>query len=447
MDGFKRKLTQSLQYKLSVWLCVAIIAVAIAGGTFSFATAFEEANEMQDDQLRQVAALFKNNVAQIAPVPNHGSISDTHLEFRILVEVLTPSGIKVLSARQPPLAVPKNIAEGIQTLTLQQEPWRLFVTTLNASERLVVAQKIAVRDEVAGESATATLIPYAILIPLLLLIIAYLVRQMFRPVTQLAEDLDQRAEQDLREINEANLPSEILPFVAAINRMLLRVDQSVAEQRRFVADAAHEMRTPLTALSLQAELFEASDMSEQARERLAILKNGLERTRLLLNQLLAFARAQQVNQDEIAEVSVQHAIRRALEDLMPLADAKHIDLGVVSELDAKLSVHEFDLIVLIKNLIDNAIRYTPDGGKIDLSLTQNQGKFTLKIIDTGSGIPEIERVRVFDPFYRVLGNEQTGSGLGLSIVQAIATRIGATVELDNVNENAGLCVSIVFRQP
>lgn len=441
MDGFKRKLKQSLQYKLSVWLCVTIVAVAIAGGTFSFATAFEEANEMQDDQLRQVAALFKNNVAQIAPEPNHGSVSDTNLEFLILVEVLTPSGIKVLSVRQPPLAVPKNIADGIQTVTLQQEPWRIFVTTLNASERLVVAQKIAVRDEVAGESATATLIPYAILIPLLLLIIAYLVRQMFRPVTQLAEDLDQRAEQDLREINQANLPSEILPFVAAINRMLLRVDQSVAEQRRFVADAAHEMRTPLTALSLQVESLDASDMSEQAQQRLLRVKKGLQRTRLLLNQLLALARVQQDNTGEKVEVSVQQVFRRVLEDMLPLAEAKHIDVGVIGETDARLLIQEFYLASLIKNLVDNAVRYTPVGGKIDLSVRSEKQRVIIQIDDTGPGIPLAEQERVFDAFYRVLGNDESGSGLGLSIVKTIAERIDADIVLEN-GEQSGLRVKV-----
>jgi two-component system, OmpR family, sensor kinase len=446
VDGFKRKLNASLQFKLSAWLCVAIVAIAMAGGALSFATAFEEANEMQDDQLRQVAALFKNNMAHLTLEERRNNAPDTNVEFRILVEILTPSGIEVLSVRQPALEVSQNVVDGLQTVLIQNEAWRIFTSTLADDRRLVVAQKIAIRDEVAGESATATLIPYIILIPVLLLIIAYLVREMFRPVTQLAQDLDQRSEQDLYEINQTNLPAEILPFVAAINRMLLRVDQSVASQRRFVADAAHEMRTPLTALSLQVERLEAAEMSGQARQRLSTLKDGLERTRLLLNQLLAFARAQQINNDEKPDVSVQHAIRRVLEDMMPLAEAKHIDLGVVSELDARLLVQEFDLVSLIKNLVDNAIRYTPDGGKIDLSLTQNQEKLILRIIDNGCGIPEAERDRVFDPFYRVLGNDETGSGLGLSIVKAIAVRIGAEIELSSVKENTGLCVSVAFRQ-
>ena len=452
MDGFKRKLTQSLQYKLSAWLCVTIIAMAIVGGTFSFATAFEEANELQDDQLKQVAALIHGQVVPLVMQKTgkvafaNASVLDTDPEFRIVVQIIKPTGIDVLVANQRPLLLPVDVLDGIQTVTIRGEAWRIFVKTLNPQQRVAVAQLIQVRDEVAQESAMATIIPFMVLIPVLLILVSYLIREMFKPVATIAIDLDKRSEQDLHAIDETNLPSEVLPFVVAINRMLTRVGESVEQQRRFVADAAHEMRTPLTALSLQLERLEAVEMSEPAKQRLSALKNGLERTRLLLNQLLAFARAQQVNNEGKTEISLQHVIRRVLEDLMPLADAKHIDIGVVSEFDATLSVQEFDLAALIKNLVDNAIRYTPNGGKVDLLLARNLEKITLKIVDTGPGISEAERERVFDPFYRVLGSEQIGSGLGLSIVKTIATRIGVKIELSSVSENSGLCVSVIFHE-
>ena len=452
MDGFKRKLTQSLQYKLSAWLCVTIIAMAIVGGTFSFATAFEEANELQDDQLKQVAALIHGQVVPLVMQKTgkvafaNASVLDTDPEFRIVVQIIKPTGIDVLVANQRPLLLPVDVLDGIQTVTIRGEAWRIFVKTLNPQQRVAVAQLIQVRDEVAQESAMATIIPFMVLIPVLLILVSYLIREMFKPVATIAIDLDKRSEQDLHAIDETNLPSEVLPFVVAINRMLTRVGESVEQQRRFVADAAHEMRTPLTALSLQLERLEAVEMSEPAKQRLSALKNGLERTRLLLNQLLAFARAQQVNNEGKTEISLQHVIRRVLEDLMPLADAKHIDIGVVSEFDATVSVQEFDLAALIKNLVDNAIRYTPDGGKIDLSIARKLEKITLKIVDTGPGISEAERERVFDPFYRVLGSEQIGSGLGLSIVKTIATRIGVKIELSSVSENSGLCVSVIFHE-
>lgn len=441
-------MNSSLQFKLSLWLCTAIVIVAVAGGALSFSNAFEEANEMQDDQLRQVAEIFKSHAAKIIPMEDREAIPDSNLEFRVLVEVIGPSGIDVLGVRQPPLLVGKNVDDGIGTLAVKDESWRIFVTGLDAERRLVVAQKIAIREEVARESATATLIPYALLIPILLIIVSYLIRRMFKPVTQLAEELDRRSEQDLRAVDKKNLPNEILPFVASINRMLRRVDFSVAQQRRFVADVAHEMRTPLTALSLQAERLDAADMSEQARERLARLKSGLERTRLLLNQLLTLARAQQNKIEVESEISVRQVFHSVLEDLMPLAQAKQIDVGVVGEQDAKLHVQEFDLVALLKNLVDNAIRYTPQGGQIDLAIITRNGKTGIVVEDTGPGIPESEHVRVFDPFYRVLGNEETGSGLGLSIVKLCAERMGADVLLGDARDSKdkpGLRVEVLFR--
>ncbi len=418
---------------------------ALAAGAFSFFALLDEANELQDDQLRQVAALFNDRVTKIT-TPHDRTASDftPHIEFRVLVQILNPSGIEVLGVPHPPLILPQDVHEGIQTVTLHDVQWRILVKTLAPQQRLVVAQKIALRDEMAFESARAALAPYVILIPVLLLIIGYLIRQMFKPVTQLAKELDQRSEQDLRQIDQQNLPSEVLPFVDAINRMLERVDQSVAQQRRFIADAAHEMRTPLTALSLQMESFEASEMSEQAQQRLTILKGGLHRNRLLLNQLLALAHAQQGSNEVKTDVSIQHVFRRVLEDLLPLAEAKQIDLGVVTEADMHLFVQELDLVSLVKNLVDNAIRYTPEGGKIDLSLMSNSNQVILTIEDSGPGIPDAEMGRVFDPFYRVAGSNETGSGLGLSIVKTIAARIGAQIQLENGKDKSGLRVRAIF---
>ena len=286
--------------------------------------------------------------------------------------------------------------------------------------------------------------PFLILFPLLLLLVGALIRQVFRPLKSMASGLDQRSEQDFHEIADSEVPSEIRPFVVAINRLLRRVAQSVALQRRFVADAAHELRSPLTALSLQAERLEAADMSSEARARLATLRKGIQRNRSLLDQLLTLAREQEIPRESSETVSVQHVFRQVLEELMPLAEAKKIDLGVVGELDAQVLATEVDMKTLVKNLVENAIRYTPHNGQIDLSVQTSNGRVNVQITDTGPGIPEEERNRVFDTFYRVLGNDEAGSGLGLAIVKTIATRIAANVSLgySNEQEKTGLCVRV-----
>lgn len=447
MDGFQGKISQSLQFRLSAWLSLTIAGIALAAGIFSFVSAFHEANELQDDQLRQLAALINRHDFPAAPAGNRGNGSDTDAEARVIVQALPRPGVPPSASGNGALELPADLPDGIQTVTVRHEPWRLFVRSMNSGIRIVVGQQTAVRDEIARDSAFRTLMPFVILIPILLLLVGHLVRQMFKPLKQLASSLDHRAEHDWRAVSDAHVPSEIRPFVVAINRLLARVAQSLALQRRFVADAAHELRSPLTALSLQAERLEAADMPVQARERLATLRNGLQRTRMLLDQLLTLARAQEPASGPAPTVSVRHVLRQVLEDMMPLAEAKQIDLGMVDESDARIAVQETELKTLIKNLIENAIRYTPQGGRVDLSVQTHATHVLLLVEDTGPGIPEHERERVFDPFYRVLGNDETGSGLGLSIVKTIAARIGADIGLGHAGtpENrCGLRVTVRF---
>ncbi len=322
----------------------------------------------------------------------------------------------------------------------------MLIRTLANGERIAVAQETGARDEIARNSALRTLMPFLILVPILLLIVADLVRKIFRPIALLSTEIDQRAERELHPIEKSHLPVEVRPFVVAINRLLNRVAQAMATQRRFVADAAHELRSPLTAMSLQAERLAEADMSDLARGRLATLRRGIERGRNLLDQLLTLAKAQAALDPPKSSVSVQRIYRRVLEDLLALAQAKHIDIGVEGDCDAQVLVNEIDLIILVKNLVDNAIRYTPDGGRVDLSVTTVDYRATLRIKDSGPGIPAEEHARVFDPFYRALGSDQVGSGLGLSIVKAIADRIGAQISLAAGDESnqSGLCVTVLI---
>ncbi|MBP5104660.1 ATP-binding protein, partial [Pseudomonas protegens] len=290
------------------------------------------------------------------------------------------------------------------------------------------------------------LLPFLILFPVLLLVIADLVRKLFRPIEQLAAEIDLRDEQELHPIDERHLPTEVRPFVRAINRLLLRVTQSMTTQRRFVADAAHELRSPLTALSLQAERLASVEMPSLARERLQLLRRGIERGRKLIDQLLGLASAQSAINGRVETVSVHGVYRRVLEDLLPLAEDKAIDIGLEGGPDRQVLISQEDLLTLVKNLVDNAIRYTPQGGRVDLSVAQVQDEILLQFSDSGPGIAVAERERVFDPFHRGLGSDEVGSGLGLAIVKAIADRHAGRVWLDYSDQRAkrGLCVTVAF---
>ncbi|QCP53474.1 two-component sensor histidine kinase [Trinickia violacea] len=448
MDGFKRRLSESVQLRLSFGLSLAILLVAIVAGVISFATAFDEAHELQDDVLRQVAALFDRQHLPLPHLGDRGRAQHSDEESRVVVQYLSADSAGSAAASgndaSDVLPIPLDAPDGMHTLTIGGEPFRVLVKTMATGERIAVAQETGFRDEIARDGAVRTVMPFLILVPVLLLVTANLVRKMFRPIASLAADIDRRGERELHPVDAGHLPAEVRPFVVAINRLLGRIEQSMETQRRFVADAAHELRSPLTALSLQAERLAEADMSGEARDRLTVLRKGIERGRGLLDQLLTLARAQSTPERPSTAVSVQHVYRRVLEDLMALAEAKCIDIGVEGDNDALVLVNEVDLIAVVRNLVDNAIRYTPERGRIDLSVTARDRRAVLEIKDSGPGIPAAERERVFDPFYRALGSGEVGSGLGLSIVKTIADRLGADVRLGYADEpsQAGLHVTV-----
>ena len=447
MDGFKKQLNASIQRKLSFSVSLTIVVVALLAGLFSFIAAFNEAQELQDDTLEQVAMLFDRQA--LVPLDS-GSEPESPDDSRVIVQHLADGA----TAANAPLPLPATLPDGLHTLKVNGQTLRVLVKTTARTERIALAQDTDARDEIAQNSAWHALLPLLVLVPVLLLVVADLMRKMFRPIAALSAEIDQRAEQALHPVQQTHLPSEVRPFVVAINRLLARVDQSMDTQRRFIADAAHELRSPLTAMSLQAERLADAPMSALASERLATLRRGMARSQNLLNQLLALAQAQGTSgaakSSAPACASVQRVYRSVLEDLMPLAEARHIDIGMEDSQgaqdteDVQVQASAFELTTLVKNLVDNAIRYTPEGGRVDLGFRRVQDRAVLRIQDTGPGIAVAERERVFDPFYRTLGSEQTGSGLGLCIVQAIAQRLGAQVRLGFSDEAAqsGLCVEV-----
>ncbi|MGE0112156.1 MULTISPECIES: ATP-binding protein [Burkholderiales] len=428
MDGFQELLKRSIQWRLAWGLSAAIVLMALLAGSVAFYTAFREANELQDDILRQVAALIRQQPAsawqQLNVQGTHGQ--ESAFESHLLVQALPTA-----AQPHPPgaLGLPATLADGLHSLTLDDDRYRVLVASLADGRRFVVAQETQLRDDIALNSAALTVLPLLVLVPVLLLVVTLLVHGLLRPVTRLARDIDGRSDQDLQALQDAQLPTEIRPFVNAINRLLARVAEAVDSQRRFVADAAHELCSPLTALSLQAERLAATELPHEARQRLQVLRQGIERGRNLLDQLLTLARAQAVSHEPVQPVSVQHVYRRVLEALMPLAHARNVDLGMIDGPDAQVQVPELALFTLVRNVVDNAIRYTPEGGVVDLRLHADTRQVVLEVEDNGPGIPADERERVLDPFYRVLGNEEPGSGLGLSIVSTLAQRLGGRLEL------------------
>jgi two-component system, OmpR family, sensor kinase len=447
MDGFKRRVGHSLQTRLCLWLSIVLLCSALIAGLLAFQSAFQEVHELQDDMLRQIAAMYDLQRLQFHGGLDLGGKVVRDDESRVFVELLPSGASPGAAVSPPPVALPPGLPDGIHSVRAGHKTYRVLIKTLGKGGRLAVAQETEVRDEIARDNALHTIMPFLILIPVLLLVVSGLVRKIFVPVRQLSAEIDRRGDKDLHRIASESLPKEIRPFVEAINSLLGRVEQSLSAQLRFVADAAHELRSPLTALSLQAERLSESEMSSRAHARLDTLRKGIERGRVLVEQLLALARVQASAITPGVRSSGQQAYRCVLEDLLPLAEIKNIDIGVTSDFDALVPLDEVSLITLVKNLVNNAIVYTPVGGCIDLSVALGEGGVTMLVVeDSGPGIPEAERNRVFDPFHRIPGSDQIGSGLGLSIVRAIASRCDAAVHLDFADEQSksGLRVTVVF---
>ena len=446
MDGFKKRLSESVQLRLSLALSLTIVLVAVAASAFVFVSALDEAHELQDDTLRQVAMLYDRQHMTLH-YPEGPALKGDDEESRVIIQHLADGSQALANGDETlPLPLPATLVDGLATVNVGGEAFRVLVHSTSRGERIAVAQEVGARDKDARESAWRSLLPFLILFPVLLLVVGDLVRKLFRPIASLAAEIDRRGEQLLHPIDEQHLPAEVRPFVVAINRLLTRVAQAMDGQRRFVADAAHELRSPMTALSLQAERLAACSLQVSARERLLPLCQGIERSRQLIDQLLSLAAAQAAVPRPQARIGVHAVYRRVLEDLLPLAEQKHLDIGVEDSADVQLLINPMDLFTLIKNLVDNAIRYTPAGGTIDLCLAQTDTCVCLQVKDSGPGISVEEHDRVFDPFYRTLGSGETGSGLGLSIVRAIAERVGARVALGFTDETSrrGLCVSLWF---
>lgn len=424
----------SLQHRLSLWIAVLIVAVSVMAGGFSFWLAFDEAHQLQDEQLRQVAALM--DVHDLLPMPDRdGRAINNYPDARVFIFRLgTHTNAKQTELQMVGLL--NNLADGMQTVSDHQSEWRVVIRTLPNEDRIAVGQRTAVRDEIARDGALRTVLPMIGLVPLLILLIGFVIRHTFKSVMRLSKDLDEKGDGNLVSLSNDGIPKEILPFVASINRLLKRLTLSMAQQRRFIADAAHELRSPITALTLQAENIERADMSIEARQRLAPLKSGLIRARSLVEQLLSLARHQSNQTTDFEMVSFDIIVREVIKELYPLAEAKHIDLGIERGEPIQLRGGTFDFLTLIRNALDNAIRYTPVNGKIDVSFFLEGDQMIFRVEDSGPGIPEDDLLRVFDPFYRIAASGETGTGLGLSIVRDIATHLNGIATLSNIN-NAG----------
>jgi sensor histidine kinase len=430
MHHFIQTLKQSLQVRISIALILMFLPLSIIAGAFSYYQTYHEAEELQDDLLRQTAAYINPKTTDYTQI---GS------ENHILIQTFGQEDTVPLS---------NTLGEGFHTIKGgvdddddDDDEYRAYIHQ-TPQGKIAVLQETEYRDDLAATAAYQSVLPLLIALPLMILLTVWITYRAMRPVKTLSAALGKRRSDDLSPLDGEGVPSEIQGFVTAINQLLQRTGENIRRQQRFIADAAHELRSPLTALSLQAERLTKLPQSDEAREQTSLILQSIQRNRHLLEQLLTHARAQgSETQRNLTDISLQAQFRRVLQELMPLALNKQQDIGVAVVNDLRIRADDTEIYTLIKTFTDNAIRYTPAGGRIDIGFSETPTTLTIWVEDDGPGIPAAERSRVTDAFYRILGTEQQGTGLGLSIADAIAKRYGGKLILaDSRNFAHGLLI-------
>lgn len=348
------------------------------------------------------------------------------------------------------LYIPPGVADGFYTVMVADQRVRAFVSTNTNGQRFVVARPLNSIDSITHQAFISAVWQFVGIILLFIPLLMISVRWMFANLNKIAKSLYKRSEDDLSPVIPENhvgfVPSELDGFILALNKLFSKVDEGIHSKRRFIADAAHEMRTPLTALSLQAESLEKEELSSSARLKVERLKDGISRERQLMTSLLTLAREQNRTDMMLENIDIFDLYTKLIDEQGVLADRKDIDLGVEGNVRFNIVSDRMRLLRIMSNLLSNAIKYTPDGGRIDLMAKMlDDGRLQLIVQDDGPGIPEECLKHILEPFYRVGGDrsEIQGTGLGLAIVKASCESINANLEFINASPHGLIaCVTM-----
>jgi two-component system OmpR family sensor kinase len=430
----------SIRRRLLLWLLSGLALAVVAAGARIYTQTLDEANQLFDYHLTQMAASLPNNFFDPLPPSDSDAAGP---ENGLVVQIWDRNGLELYFSR-PASKLPQRAELGFSTVNTPSGRWRVY-SALERNNVIQVAQPMSVRQDLAAGMALHALVPLLALLPVLGILIWLTIGRGLQPLDRMTEALGRRTPDSLDALPEDGLPNEIQPLVHALNDLLGRLGRALESQKAFVADAAHELRTPLTAVQLQIQLAERAKTVEEREAAFTRLKGGQSRAAHLVQQLLTLARQEPgVAPQTFATVDLAELARLVVSEYVPLAADKNIDLGLSHAEQASVSGDFEALRVMLGNLIDNAIRYTPAGGTVDVAVQRQDRNAVIGISDTGPGIPQEDRARVFDRFYRREAMHAPGSGLGLAIVKNIADRHRASVVLDDRVPGPGLRISISF---
>jgi len=420
----------------------SILLAATMLGVTAYRSALRDADATFDLHLQQMAHSLRGGV----PLGLGFSEDDGREGYDLFVQIWGPDGSQVFrSARS---ALPPRAILGFSDASVDGRRFRVY-SLQTPLQTVQIAQDMDAREARARAIALRATLPMALMAPLLMLAVGWIITRSLAPVERMRRDVAQRADDDLSALSEQGLPLEVRPLVQELNLLFHRVGRAFEAQKDFVADAAHELRSPLTALKLQAEGLRRATDPASREAAIARLQGGIERAIHLVGQLLVLARQESgeaANSAPAGRVDLEQVMAQCVTAALPQAQARGIDLGVAQAEAASVPGEAAALRILLGNLIDNAIKYAPVGGRVDVSLLRpdDDAGTLLCVEDNGPGIPQAERERAFDRFYRLADGKAEGSGLGLAIVRTIADRQGASVRLDRSERLGGLRATVRF---
>ena len=445
---------RSIERTLLAWILGALLLGSVLVALVTYLVTLDEMNEVFDGDLRSVAeavASYRQSglgsaSGVVAPQPlQHTDEAD---ETEIVTLAWTRSGVRTYTSDSR-VELPYIGVEGLSRPHVEGEDWIVY-SSVRDDGVAQAAQRLASRREMARESAAKVLPPMLALVLIVGGLLVYGLRRGLQPLDSAARDIATRSATALDPIDAGSVPREITPLVASINGLIDRLSTALTAQRRFLADAAHELRTPVTAQRLQLQLLRRATDEASRKEAMAELEAGIARAQRLIEQLLQVARCDPDGEVmRKAPVELGGLVRGVVAKLSVKADHRGIDLGATATPAVVVAGDREQLSVLLENLVENALRYTPEGGVVDVEAGTRDERAELRVIDNGPGIPESEREHVFGRFFRgecapAQARDKTGSGLGLAIVRAISDRHGAAVSLHTPASGRGLEVRIAF---
>lgn len=438
----------SLKRRLLVMALTAITLVWLGATAFTYKDARREFDEVLDAHLAQVAALLVTQATHEIDELETEHAPLLHKYARRVAFQVWENGrqLRLHSANAPQLPLASS-ERGFSDSTLDGTRWRVFSTWDESGEYLIhVAERTDVRDELASGIAGNLLRPLLFSLPLLALLLWVAVMRGLRPLDRLAREVEQREPDNLAALDAGSAPIEVVPLIERLNRLFTRIESSMQKERRFTADAAHELRTPVAGIKAQAQVARAASTDAERNRAMDNAILGCDRASHLIDQLLTLARVDTLEGSVAESCRLRDIAAEAVAMIAPSALEKGVRLELHADEEATVRGNSGLLRVLLRNLLDNSIKHTTSGTTVQVSIEREQDGVCLSVSDNGPGIPEQERDKVFERFYRPLGTQVSGSGLGLSIVKRIAEVHDASLQMQAVNSGAGLLVSVRFKQ-